>query len=181
MITRIIKQTQKLIAKLLTRYNIVKIPALSSPSLPNDLVQKCLFWLCLLCLSYKAVYSDSCIWEQLKTNFILVPPNPETGTSSMEKSVSKLNNEGFSRNRCFFPAAVKTLKQSYAPLSGHATTTKQGINFATYCKYLLRAAITLFKNSNRDFLWVIMRPFYPLNECKALQFMPTIPGTKPKG
>lgn len=133
------------------------------------------------CLSYKAVYSDSCIWEQLKTNFILVAPNPETGTSSMEKSVSKLNNEGFSRNRCFFPAAVKTLKQSYGRLSGHATTTKQGINFATYCKYLPRAAITLFKNSNRDFLRVIMRPFYPLNECKALQFMPTIPGTKTKG
>lgn len=111
-------------------------------------------------------------------NFILVAPNPETGTSSMEKSVSKLNNEGFSRNRCFLPAAVKTLKQSYTPLSGHATITKQGINFATYCKCLLRASITLFKNSNRDFLRVIMRPFYPLNERKALQFMPLILHTK---
>lgn len=114
------------------------------------------------------------------SNFILVAPNPGTGTSSMEKSVSKLNNEGFSRNRCFLPAAVKTLKQSYTPLSGHATITKQGINFATYCKCLLSASITLFKNSNTNLLRVIMRPFYPLNECKALQFMLMILGANTK-
>lgn len=69
--------------------------------------------------------------------------NPEPGTNSMEESVSKLNNAGFSKNRCFSLAAVKTLKQSCATLSGHATATKQGINLATYSKCLLRALKTV--------------------------------------
>lgn len=114
--------------------------------------QRCLFWRHSLCFTYKATYGDSCICEQLKANFILVISNPEPGTNSMEESVSKLNNTGFSKNRCFSLAAVKTLKQSCTTLSGHATITKQGINLAT-----LQMFAESFKNSNRDLLWVIMR------------------------
>lgn len=69
------------------------------------------------------------LWEQLKTNFILVASNPVLGTRCMEKSVSKLNNAGFAMSRCFCLAAVKTLKQSSTLLSSHAMTTKQGIHF----------------------------------------------------
>lgn len=76
-------------------------------------------------------------------NFILVESNPEGGTNSMEESVSKLNNAGFPKNRCFSLAAVKILKQSCTTLSGHATTTKQSINLATDCKCLLRALKTV--------------------------------------
>lgn len=84
------------------------------------------------------------LWEQLKTNFILVASNPVLGTRRMEKSVSKLNNASFAMSRCFCLAAVKTLKQSSTPASGHAMTAKQGIHFVIYRKCLLRAFKVFF-------------------------------------
>lgn len=84
------------------------------------------------------------LWEQLKTNFILVASNPVLGTRRMEKSVSKLNNAGFATNRCFCLAAVKTVEQSSTLLSGHAMTTKQGIHFVIYKKCLLQAFKVFF-------------------------------------